>query len=507
MFPAASGLLLAACFPPLHLLVPPFLALVPFAVWVARLPAGADGAAAAARGGLLLGVVMHGLLLHWIAPALWWTTRWAPLALLFVVGLLAGLTTAFGWTLHRMVHRARAPMWLALPVGWTAMEWLQGHLPGPLAFPWLGLGTSLTGYPELVGMAELVGARGVAFWLALVSGVLATALLSPRRARARIGLALAAVVLAPAAWGLARARTLTTVPMARVAVVASDVPAAARRDTAAWRERASAVLDVALDMAVEPAPAAPGGEAVDLLVLPEGLAMAGPEGLDGALLVERARSASAERDVSILLGAYVDRGRTAPQNLAVLARPDGAAPALYRKRRLVPLVEWWPSDASAAGGSTAVAPVVALRDGGRVLGPLVCWEAIFPEAARDARLAGADLLVNVSNDAWFGASGGLGRAGREQHAAHLVMRAIEHRVGAVRSANGGASYVVDPSGRVSARLSPGPETRVATGVVRSGSIVTLYTRTGDLVGLGSTLLLVGLVVLPGIGRRARAAAA
>lgn len=476
-------------------------------MWVARLPAGADGAAAAARGGILLGVVMHGLLLHWIAPALWWTTPWAPLAVLFVVGLLAGLTMAFGWSLHRMVHRARTPLWLALPVGWTAMEWLQGHLPGPLAFPWLGLGTSLTGYPELVGMAELVGARGVSFWLALVSGVLATALLSPRRARARIGLALAAVVVAPAAWGIARAETLTTVPVARVAIVASDIPAAARRDTAVWRPRAGAVLNVALDMAVDPARGAQGGEAVDLLVLPEGFAMVGAEGIDGAPLIERARSASAERDVSVLLGVYVDGGRTSPENLAVLARPDGAAPAPYRKRRLVPLVEWWPGAPSAPGASTGVAPPVVLSDGGRMLGPLVCWEAIFPEAARDARLAGADLFVNVSNDAWFGASGGFGRAGREQHAAHLVMRAIEHRVGAVRSANGGASFVVDPRGRVSARLLPGPETRVATAVVRSTSTVTLYTRTGDLVGLGSTLLLVGLVVLPGIGRRARAAAA
>lgn len=461
------------------------MALVPFAVWISRLPADEDGAAAAVRGGFLLGLVMHGLLLHWIVPALSWTTAWAPLALLFVVGLLAGLTTLFGWTLHRMVHGARAPLWLALPVAWTAMEWLQGHLPGPLAFPWLGLGTSLTGYPELVGIAELVGARGVSFWLALVSGVLATALLAPRPARVRIGLALAAVVVVPAGWGVARARTLPAAPVARVALVASNIPAATRRDPTAWRARANEFLDVTLDQAL----AGPDGEAVDLLVLPEGLVMAGPEGLAGAPLVDRARAASAERGVSILLGAYVDGGRAASENLAVLARPDGSAPALYRKRRLVPLVEWRPGDPGGASFGDAV-----LRDGGRVLGPLVCWEAIFPEAARDARRAGADLLVNVSNDAWFGASGGLGRAGREQHAAHLVMRAIEHRMGAVRSANGGASYVVDPSGRVSARLEPGPETRFTTEVVRSTSIVTLYTRTGDLAGLGSVLLLMGFLV-------------
>ncbi|MEX2472624.1 MAG: nitrilase-related carbon-nitrogen hydrolase, partial [Gemmatimonadota bacterium] len=156
---------------------------------------------------------------------------------------------------------------------------------------------------------------------------------------------------------------------------------------------------------------------------------------------------------------------------------------------LVPLVEWRPGDPPVSAGDAV------LRDDGRVLGPLVCWEAIFPEAARHARLAGAALLVNVSNDAWFGASGGLGRAGREQHAAHLVMRAIENRMGAVRSANGGVSYVVDPSGRMDARLEPGPEVRVTKGVVRSTTMVTFYTRTGDLAGLGSVLLSVGLLVL------------
>jgi apolipoprotein N-acyltransferase len=246
----------------------------------------------------------------------------------------------------------------------------------------------------------------------------------------------------------------------------------------------------------------PDGRRVDLLVLPEGFAMVGVEGLDGAHLVARARAASIEQGMSVLLGAYVDEGGATPENLAVLMHPDGSGPAPYGKRRLVPLVEWRPGDRGRPDRSGRDRDgALVLRDGERVLGPLVCWEAIFPEAARDARLAGADILVNVSNDAWFGESGGLGRAGREQHAAHLVMRAVEHRMGAVRSGNGGASYVVAPSGRVDARREAEEETRVTTDVVRSTSIVTLYTRTGDLVGLGSVLLLLGLGSLPSRPRR------
>ncbi len=141
LLPAVSAFLLLISFPPLHLLIPPFLALVPFAVWLNDLPAGRAGSFSAMRGGALLCALYFGSLLYWILVALIWFSKLAALAYL---GTIIGLTFAgalFGWSMHRFLHGARIPLWLALPIAWTAIEWLRGHMPGEMSFPWLWMGT------------------------------------------------------------------------------------------------------------------------------------------------------------------------------------------------------------------------------------------------------------------------------------------------------------------------------------------------------------------------------
>jgi len=511
-WPALSGLLLAASYPPLHLLVPPFVALVPFAVWIVRLPAGADGSRTAARGGLVLGLVMHGLLLHWMVPALVWVTLWAPLAFLSVLALLSALSMLTGWGIHRAVHRAGAPVWLALPVLWTTTEWLQGRLPGTLAFPWLGLGMSLTARPEWVGIAELVGARGVSFWLASVSGTVAWAVLrvseGGRRGAVRF-VAAGFVAILPAAWGVVRADTLETIPVARVAVVQSQIPAGVRGDTERWNAEARAVLDRLW-------PGGPPG-GVDLLVLPEGWLVGdadadvvdvtgGVADDEGQRLARLLRGWATEGRMDILSGVYAPgpAGEVAPElatrNTVRRVTPEGMDPLVYVKRRLVPWVEagWLGPSGRAAFGQGS--PTV-LGAGSVVYGALVCFEAIFADGARRARLDGADILVNVTNDGWFRVAGRGAAVARDQHAAHLVMRAVEHRVGAVRAANGGYAFVVDPTGRVTGRAQPNRE-EVVVAEVRTSAGHTLFTRLGDWVGLASLGAAVFLLGLAQRGRRA-----
>jgi len=505
-WPTLSGLLLAASYPPLHLVVPPFVALVPFALWIARLPPGADGSRAAARGGLVLGLVMHGLLLHWIVPALAWVTVWAPLAFLLVVTLLSSLSMLTGWGIHRAVHGAGSPMWLALPVLWTATEWLQGRLPGTLSFPWLGLGMSLTARPEWVGIAELVGARGVSFWLAAVSGTVVWAILRRAEGGGHVAVRLSAVGLVailPAAWGVARAHALETVPVARVAVVQSQIPAAVRGDSDRWNAEARTVLD-----RLWPVGPPPG---VDLLVLPEGwLAWDadGAGGADGADDDEARRTVAllqgwaAEGGLDILLGVYAP-GPAAEtgegggmQNTIRRITAQGMDPRVYVKQRMVPWVETGGLGAAGhpAFGTGSPEGGTVLGSGSATYGALVCFEAIFEDAARRARSGGADVLVNVTNDGWFGVAGWGAAVARDQHAAHLVMRAVEHRVGAVRAANGGYAFVVHPTGHVTGRAESGQEA-VVLAEVRTTAGRTLFTRFGDWVGLasvGGAMLLLGL---------------
>ncbi|MEX2467595.1 MAG: apolipoprotein N-acyltransferase [Gemmatimonadota bacterium] len=501
LLPVASALLLAAAFPPLHLGIPSFVGLVPFAVWVTRLPHGAEGAASAARGGLLLGLVLYGLLLHWIVPALAWVTPLAVPAFLAVLTVLAGLTALFGSLLHRGVHGLHVPVWLALPVTWTAVEWLQGHLPGPLAFPWLGLGTSLTGFPEWVGIAEMVGARGVTFWLALVNGLIVGLIVSAdarsRRPFAAVAV-LAMVAAAPAGWGAWRAGTLETRAAARLGVVHTSVPAESRRDVDAWHREVEADLDRALTGSLP--------ESLDLLILPEGLWVGEEERASAEALTERLRAYALEAAAPVLFGAYSRLDSKTSVNAALLMEPSGLGAYRYEKRRLVPLVETTALPGTSSftrfrpGGSPDGDGVPVLRVGGTGFGVLICFEAIFPGEARAARIAGADVLVNLTNDGWFGVEGG-SRAALHQHAAHLVMRAIETRAGAARSANGGFSFFVDPVGRVSGTA--GPEGSGVQGdTVFTTDGVTFYTRHGDLVGPASALvaLLFGLAGLSGAVR-------
>ena len=495
LLPVASALLLAASYPPLHLLVPPFVALVPFAVWVARLSGDGEGARSAMLGGLVLGVAMHGLLLHWIVPALAWVTAWAVPVFFTVLAVLSALAALFGLALHRAVHRLAVPVWLALPLSWTGVEWLQAHLPGGLAFPWLGLGTSLTGHPEVVGIAELVGARGVTFWLALANGVLASWILSyaePRRRRAMAAVALVAVVALPVAWGMWRATTLETRTAGHVAVVGTDLSAEIRADVARWREAASTEVAGLL--------AGLGPGEVDLVVLPEGMLVGdvrdGPE-QDGSLAA-RLRAQAERIRAPILVGAYVPEGREGARNSAVLMQAGGVSPFRYDKRRLVPLVEttrWamgipgagFEAGRSGRGGREAGGyDRLPLEVRGAALGVLICFEASFASDARAARRAGANVLVNITNDGWFGVAGAGSRAALHQHAAHLVMRAVETRAGAVRAANGGFSFFVDPVGRVHGAVEPGASA-VSVATVRTTDVSTFYARHGDVLGPASAL--------------------
>ena len=143
--------------------------------------------------------------------------------------------------------------------------------------------------------------------------------------------------------------------------------------------------------------------------------------------------------------------------------------------------------------------------GGARLGILICYEALYPELARSYRVAGADVLLNLTNDAWFGgADGRAATTALRQHPAHLVLRAIENRMGVARAAATGISLFVDPLGRVHRATEPGV---AAVAVLDPGTTrgLTLYARLGDLAGTGSAAL-AALLALAALARRTRAGA-
>jgi apolipoprotein N-acyltransferase len=507
LVPAGSAVLLALSFPPLHLLVPPFVGLVPFALWIHGLAPDADGRRAAVRGSITFGAVYFGIIFYWILVALIWFTSLAILAFISSLLGLIGIATFFGWTLHRSVHTVRAPLWLALPVAWTAAEWLRAHLPSTIAFPWLGLGTSLTAYPELVGIAELVGSRGVTFWLALVNGVLATLVLALREGKGwpRPAFAAALVVALPMAWGVWRAGTLETREAARVAVVQPNIPEHIKLDPIAG-------LDSTLTSLARLMPAIQPGS-VDLIVMPEVtlqvFAAAEPSG--GRVAPIQAHAQSTRTPVVFgALGYEGDlRGAFSYFNSAFLMEPDGLAEYRYDKRFLVPFVERvpflpteWFSALQYFGGFGVGEGWPMATVNGTDFGVLICYESTYAEASRAFRREGADVLLNITNDAWYGREPLYARTtALWQHPAHMVMRAIENRMGVARAANTGISLFVDPVGRIYNRTQLF-EADLRMDVVRTTDILTFYTRFGDLTGNGAAIAAVVLLVASyRLGRR------
>jgi apolipoprotein N-acyltransferase len=201
-----------------------------------------------------------------------------------------------------------------------------------------------------------------------------------------------------------------------------------------------------------------------------------------------------------LLAGVVALDRTGDDELwfnsAVVVDPEnGVQPERYVKRHLVPFGEFvpirpvfgWLEKFVPIGGDfvrgTSAAPLtVSTSKGPREAGVLICYEDVFPKLARTATRAGAEVLVNLTNNAWYGEG-----AAAYQHAAHSVLRAAENRRPVVRSGNGGWSGWIDEYGSIRATLKDehgsvyfrGGETVAVTRDARWIGRETFYTRHGD----------------------------
>lgn len=519
-----SGLLLTLSFPPFHLLLPPFVALVPWLWRLGTLPPGREGRDAALRTGFGLGLVYFGLTLYWLFAALVWYTVISLLGYLITVFILSCLTAGVAALVHAGGSRLRVPMWVIAPAAWTAAEWLQGHL-FDVSFPWLGLGTSLTGFPWLIGAADIVGARGLTFWIVCVNALVAEALVAARGGAGGAGRAaplrlramvLAAVLLLPVAYSLVRWQTLDVRPAVRVAIFQPNIPEHLKLQREASKDSTRSAL--------ENLTASMRDTSVELFLWPEAayndfLRLSGDwEGW----IAEVTRS----RKAGILAGTLDYQLREAGGyeyfNAAFLYGPDGSRRGTYYKKYLVPVVERVPfvplkwvyaiRRRWAAGERAGIARILGeflayfggygrgrdapLLSASRArFGVLICYESIFAPLSREYRLKGADVLVNITNDAWFGRDRPWWSrtAALFQHPAHLVMRAVENRVGIARSANTGISMIVDPRGRV-VDETPLFQAGVIVGDVLTTDERTLYTRFGDVLGWLSAAVVLGLGV-------------
>jgi len=417
------------------------------------------------------------------------TFHWAYPGYLLLLALLGGISAGFGWGVHILHVGRRVPLGLAVPLAWVAGEWIKAHAPFGLAFPWLGLGVALTGSPDFLGIAEWVGERGVAFWIAGVNGFLAAGLISSNGSRGIRHLVLGgAMVAVPAGIGGWRARSLPLEDGPTVVAVGTNVPRA-------LRAQPDSAARVALGQ-IRGFVSTGGLEGADLVVLPEATLPLPMEEARSKGFLRQLAVLATEMDAPLVFGGLGRDVRSGSHgeitNSAYVLVSGTLLGERYDKSRLVPAME---AGRYARGGDPGV-----LVAGPWIVGPLICYESLFGDLARTHRQSEAEVLLNLSSDVWFGgAADAVGSAFLQQHPAHLVLRAVENRMPVARAANGGLTLLLDPLGRRVGEVVPpeGGWVRGALPVFRSR---TFFCRSGDWVGPACLLASILLIFAPSVVR-------
>lgn len=467
-----SGVLLALSFPHYGHAAVAWVALVPLLVTLCRL----HGVAPAFALGLVTGLVHFAGTIYWIAAVmvdyggLPWPAAWVAHALL--VAYLALFPASFAAVMVVLVRRLGPRGLFAAPAVWVTTELGRIHLF--TGFPWELLGYSQAAVLPVAQTASLAGVLGVSALVVLVNAAAAYGVVAPPRRWLPLGVA-AAVVAACLAFGVWRLRTATLVTAGtplRVAALQGNVAQDEKWDP----RRSDAILAGYLDQTRRAA-----ARGAKLIVWPEASTPFAFE-LDarGAAIRAAARETGAHLLVgSTLIGPAPDYRY---YNAAFMVDPSGATAGVYRKQHLVPFGEYVPLQQALffvaplvegiAGFSAGPGPNTLPLPGSSV-GTAICYEIIYPALVRDLVRAGSELLVTMTNDAWYGRS-----AAPYQHFQQASLRAVEQGRYLVRAANTGISGLFDPYGRPLSQTALF-EPAVVVGDVRLHDELTIYGRIGD----------------------------
>jgi apolipoprotein N-acyltransferase len=464
----------------------------PAAVWLI------DGAGAGRLGGLPAAAIAGWWFgLGYFVPGLYWignaflvdasTFAWLlPFAVLGLPVYLA-LFTAFGFALARLIWTRDATRVLALAVSLTVSEWLRGQIL--TGFPWNAFGYALTEPLALAQTASLIGIWGLTFLCVAIFASPAVLIDGTSRGQ-RPWVAPVAALLVLIAMGIFGAIRLSLEPTSMVADVKLRIMQPNLQQDVKFNYSAkAAVMQKYLALSDRASgPQSTGVRDATILIWPESAfpffltrepdAMAQIANFlpSGTVLIT-----GSVRAPDVPPGTRITRA----YNSIYVVDHDGNVLSVYDKLHLVPFGEFLPFQdwmeklgfeqlTKVQGGfipGTLHHPL-AIPHAPRVF-PLICYEAIFPGVVA----TGNDRpgwIVNVTNDGWFGIS-----TGPYQHLQQARVRAIEQGLPLVRAANTGISAVIDPVGRIVARLGLGIE-----GVLDSGlpSVIrpTVYARVGDI---------------------------
>ena len=519
---ATSGLLMVLAFPKFNLLPLAAVALLPMLLTTSKEPS----AKRRFLGGYLGGIIFFAGTCYWIYGVQrnygGLTVAQAAGVFALFCGALALYWGVFSWLSGYLWNHSSGPA--AVPLLWVALEYARTYFPFG-GFPWLLAGYSLTDYVPLARLARWTGVYGLSYLLVALPAACIWLLIRPS---ATATLHLVAIVALVCGLSLT-SRAEQYVEDQQAFLVQTNIPQDAAFEK--WDPQTQApLLNRLWDLTVKsvgrreppalviwpevPAPFYFGHDSFSRDYAASMAQKTNSYFLMGIVAyqnntADNAQGSAASRPMNRPSSGLVTGPPNGPMNSAVLLDPSGVLLTQYDKIHLVPFGEYVPmrqwlpfAEKLTAevgdfvpGTHWVVSKIGAGPDSGQASGPaggppsgklsvMICYEAIFPDHVRRFVNQGAEVLVNISNDGWYGSS-----AARDQHLLQARMRAIENDRYLLRATNTGLTAAIRPNGQVEAQLSPDkPEVLRARWAFRRAE--TVYTRYGDWFAIASSILAV-----------------
>jgi apolipoprotein N-acyltransferase len=497
----ASGALTALSFPKFNL---------SFLAWISLIPLLFALLNKSPRQSFLLGLIggisFNAILIDWIpdVPSHYGNLSVGMSFLIFLVFVLylALYWALFAWLFAR-VHRTYPRLiFLMVPFIWVSLEYILSHLL--TGFPWGLLG--YTQYRNLwfLQLTSLLGIYGISFMLVLFQSMFVISMVSRRRTPFFLALMLM-IIVHLAGWSVMHPSPETRESFEAAVIqgnVSSDIDWSRIPDRQEWD-----LFESHMTLSSE---AYHSG--ASLIVWPEftvPLCFSCPFGIYPefkARLIQFVR----ESRCTLLLGTSettFSEGDVRYLNTALCLHPDLSISEYY-KMHLVPFGEYIPYKkvfffieklTQAIGEISPGKKFVLHQFEGNKFGSPICFEIIFPDLVRKFVKKGADFLVTITNDGWYGNS-----SAPYQHFAIAVVRAVENRRFLLRAATTGISGIIDPYGRILSRSEMMTQTFL-TAAISPMEILTPYTRWGDFFSLAcltlSAIFLILALVLKKNGRK------
>jgi apolipoprotein N-acyltransferase len=463
-----SGVLLVLIFPRFNI--------EPLA-WVAMVPLLTAIREKSAIHSLLLGWITGGVyffgLLRWVVNAVSnYGNLSLPLSyllLMLMVITLGFYIAIFTLLLNSISIRIKSDLirWLSPPLIWTSIELVRERIP-LIGFPWGSLGYSQFKIPSIVQFADITGVYGISFLIVLINSTIYLIIedkwlesrVMDSQVKRRISpyriiipsLIILILCVSYGLWKINIHKSMPSIPSmpspttsVRVGLIQGNIEQG-EKWVHSYQEK---TFNIYKDMTL-----AASRNGMDMIIWPETAA---------PFYFQRDRRYQQEIfDITkeggsyLLFGSLSDKyysDRVHMFNSAFLVSPDSIILGKYDKIHLVPFGEYVPFhiflpfvDKMVEGGRGDFEEgddyTVMTIPGGR-FGVLICYEVIFPDLVRRFVKNGAQFMVNITNDAWYGRS-----AAPYQHISMVTFRAIENRVPIVRAANTGISGIIDPTGRI-----------------------------------------------------------